>query len=262
MVSRLRSNFTLPAQIVPAVISRFPAYSFYATSSSHPCPGCSWAQSASMDRIEPFDNSDNPPDPQQGSEMQSLRPMSSASRPRTLSNSRRPSIRIQRRPSASSAESFGLQAERLTGNESRTSGSPSNALDIHEHHEWQGNRRRSSSEPRPGRWSAPNPDLLSRTATQDCRAPMVPLKEEPSSQTPGATTPPQGTDPHLLVPPPAVPRGADSRNMWRRTSDAALNRFSRNRASTVSGPPAAPEPCSEYDSRLVDILDTIGTAVA
>lgn len=209
-----------------------------------------------MDRIEPFGNSDNPPDPQQGSEMQSLRPMS-ASRRRTSSNSRRPSIRIQRRPSASSAESSRLQAERLTADENRTSGSP-----LAEDHEWQGNRRRSSSEPQPGRWSVPNPDLLSRTATRDYRAPMVPLKEEPFSQPPGATTPPQGTDPHLLAPPPAVHKAADSRNMWRRTSDAALNRFSRNRASTVNGPPAVPEPCSEYDSRLVDILDCIGTAVA
>lgn len=237
-----------------------------------------------MDRVEPIRDLCNPPDPQQGSEMHPLRPMSgsrpgsasrpvSASRPRTLSsNSRRPSIRIQRRPSASSVENAGVPAERLTGNQNWGSPGPSNALDINEDEEWQGNRRRSSSEPRPGRWSAPKPEVLSRTATRDYRASMMPLKEEssnqtpgaqtPVAQTPGATTPPQGTDSHLLAPGPAVPRGADSRNIWRRTSDAALNRFSRNRASTVNGPPSGLEPCSEYDSRLVDILDCIGKAVA
>jgi hypothetical protein len=45
----------------------------------------------------------------------------------------------------------------------------------------------------------------------------------------------------------------------RRTSEAAMNRISRNRASTVGG--ATPVPGTdvrEYDSHLVDVLDVIG----
>jgi hypothetical protein len=49
----------------------------------------------------------------------------------------------------------------------------------------------------------------------------------------------------------------------RRTSQAALNRFSRNRASTVSGGPPTFEakkeqPINEYGSHVVDVLDVIG----
>lgn len=213
-----------------------------------------------MDRIEPADGSRGPPDPEQGAELHSLRP-TSYTRNRTLSRSRRPSIRIQRRPSASSAEGSNRLPEPQPGSHDRRSVGATQALEAQEEEEYQSSRRRSNSEPRPGRWSAPNPVVLSRVTTRDYRAPMFPLTEE-APQSPIATSPTQGTDAHLLAPPPAVPRG-DSSNIWRRTSEAALSRFSRNRASTVSG--ASPElprdRASEYDPRMVDVLDVIGKSL-
>ena len=45
----------------------------------------------------------------------------------------------------------------------------------------------------------------------------------------------------------------------RRRSEAALNRFSRNRASTVSGSaPMAENGIREYEPHVVDVLDVIG----
>lgn len=65
---------------------------------------------------------------------------------------------------------------------------------------------------------------------------------------------------HLQPPPPALARPA---SRLRRTSQAALNRFSRNRASTVSGAQPALEtnkeqPTTEYGAHVVDVLDVIG----
>lgn len=54
----------------------------------------------------------------------------------------------------------------------------------------------------------------------------------------------------------------------RRTSQAALNRFSRNRASTVTGAPPTmstqkeEEPANEYGSHVVDVLDVIGKSLS
>jgi hypothetical protein len=212
-----------------------------------------------MDRIEPADDSNGRPDPQPASELHPMRPTSYA-RNRTLSNSRRPSIRIQRRPSASSVENSNPPpSEQPPSDEDRRSVGALKALDIAYEEEWPGNRRRSSSEPRPGRWSAPNPVVLSRVATRSYRSPMHSVNEEPPNQTPLASSPSQGTDAHLLAPPPAAPAG-NPRNILRRTSEAAMNTFSRSRASTVSGAPPEPDPSNEYGPRVVDVLDVIGKA--
>jgi hypothetical protein len=144
---------------------------------------------------------------------------------------------------------------------------------------WQGGRRRSSSEPRPGRWSSPATETLSRVVTATPGR-MMPLTEEPSRQSPAALSPPaiepgQPTEQDFgrqdqLEAPPAVARPA---SRLRRTSQAALNRFSRNRASTVSGAPPTlnsqeqqrqveerleEQRKNEYGSHVVDVLDVIG----
>jgi len=67
---------------------------------------------------------------------------------------------------------------------------------------------------------------------------------------------------NLQVPAPVLERPG-SRNVLRRTSQAALNRFSRNRASTVSGAPSTlasqdQQRRSEYAPQVVDVLDVIG----
>lgn len=212
-----------------------------------------------MDRIESVNDSDARLNPQQGAELHPLRP-TSYTRNRTLSSSsRRPSIRIQRRPSASSFETNNSQQpqqpQQRPATRDRRSAGATDSPNLEEE-AYQGSRRRSSSEPRPGRWSAPNLNSLSRAATRDIRSPMLPLTEESSNLSPVATTP-QNSNAQLLEPPPAVPRG----NILRRTSEAALNRFSRNRASTVSGTSPQPDRSSEYDSRLVDVLDVIGKSM-
>lgn len=97
---------------------------------------------------------------------------------------------------------------------------------------------------------------------------MLPLTEESSLQSPVATTPTglpveeQETD-TLQPPPPAIPRPENNRGILRRTSQAALNRFSRNRASTVTGAPPTlarenSQRMSEYGPHVVDVLDVIG----
>jgi hypothetical protein len=47
--------------------------------------------------------------------------------------------------------------------------------------------------------------------------------------------------------------------MLRRTSEVVLSAVGRNRAATISGsPPLAAQKTSEYDPRLVDVLDVVG----
>ena len=219
-----------------------------------------------MDRIEPADGSNGSPDRQQelGSELNPLGPTSyPRNRNRTLSRSRRPSIRIQRPPSSYSIGSSTKDPEQDTRNHAGDRRSTATTQALLEGDEWQPGRRRSSSEPRPGRWSSPSPNMLSRTATRDYQIPMLTLKEEASS--PVAAAPSQAYYDQLLTPPqqpaPAAPL-AERRSLLRRTSEAALNTFSRNRASTVSGgePSQANQSnrASEYDSHVVDVLDVIG----
>lgn len=241
-----------------------------------------------MDRIEPADGSRDPPESQaqQGSEEASPVRPALYSRNRTLSRSRRPSIRIQRPPSNISLQTLSTQNDQSTQDDQQTSEngdkrqsavSRRSSNNISEDEEWQGSRRRSSSEPRPGRWSAPHPAALSRVVTSHHNSTMSPLAEESSNhQTPIATSPTPGVDAQLLAPPPAVPREnppGEHRNLWRRTSQAALdrlsrgpastvsgerssNRLSRMRASTVSGSPNREE--DYYQPHVVDVLDVIG----
>ncbi|RJE18107.1 integral membrane protein [Aspergillus sclerotialis] len=224
-----------------------------------------------MDRIEPADGSNGPPDRQQGLGSE-LNPLGSTSYPRnrnrTLSRSRRPSIRIQRPPSSISIGSNNHDPEQDTRNHAGDRRSTATTQALLEGDEWQG-RRRSSSEPRPGRWSSPPTNVMSRVATRDYQIPMLTLKEESSNQSPIATSPSRGYDDQLLTPPqqppPAAPPG-EQRSLLRRTSEAALNRFSRNRASTVSGGEPSQtnqsNRLSEYDSRVVDVLDVIDPEVS
>jgi hypothetical protein len=85
---------------------------------------------------------------------------------------------------------------------------------------------------------------------------MNTVMEEPNNQTSiGARRPISEVDRPSILPALVHPR----RNFMRRTSEAAMNRISRNRASTVGG--ATPVPGTdvrEYDSHLVDVLDVIG----
>lgn len=131
---------------------------------------------------------------------------------------------------------------------------------VDEDEAWQG-RRRSSSEPRPGRWSSPSPIALTRMST-----PMVPLTEEISNNsrrrahrsnsniisnddtnnhlntntdtendTDSTPFPDFQTNNEKLAVPPATPERPKTGRL-RRTSQAAINRLSRNRASTMAGP--------------------------
>ena len=100
---------------------------------------------------------------------------------------------------------------------------------------------------------------------------MKPLREEASHQS-AASPLPRPSEAHDTVPedlgtteaPPVTQPGR-----LRRTSQAALNRFSRNRASTVTGVPPTLNNSdgnkenednrpNEYGSHVVDVLDVIG----
>ncbi|KAJ6107350.1 Protein of unknown function DUF2985 [Penicillium sp. IBT 18751x] len=178
---------------------------------------------------------------------------------------RRPSIRISRLGSFSSLDTINSQqAEQQAG--LSTSRHPTIQSPVTEEDESIHGRRRSSSEPRPGRWSSP-PNTLQQVATPNR---MMPLSEESSHQSPMPLTPMESVGeqhaPEHLEPPPAVLERPASRNVLRRTSQAALNRFSRNRASTVSGgaPLATQEEQrrSEYAPQVVDVLDVIDPEVS
>lgn len=203
-----------------------------------------------------------------------------AQRQRAPSNrARRPSIRLTRLNSASSFETANAQQS----NPDATTPLPplqrevsvKSPLAEEDESQFSG-RRRSSSEPRPGRW-ATSPDVLSRGSTP---MRMTTLTEAASHQSPAARTPQpedaqqaQGDEDldnlaaeALDVPPEALKRPA-SRSRLRRTSQAALRPFTRNRASTVSGaPPSAPmtqeRDDTEYGPHVVDVLDVIGMCLS
>lgn len=227
-----------------------------------------------MDRIEPVGGS-HPSLPTQ-SDQQRLQPPSSSNvsssspqpsgrplRPRAVSvfSQRAPTIRLQRQPSldqtASSGQPVGSARYNPSASGSLVPPGPSSPLDDDD---GQGNRRRSSSEPRRGRWSAPNPQTLTRLTT--CAGDhMQPLIEESSHQSPIA--PSSSNLPFAPAPlerPAPVPlQRSPGRNLLRRTSEATINRFSRNRANTVSGPvPPPPTDCDVYKPHVVDVLDVIG----
>ncbi|OOQ91217.1 integral membrane protein [Penicillium brasilianum] len=224
-----------------------------------------------MDPIEPVEGSteERPP----SAEASSSRPTPAPSRPRAPSNrARRPSIRLSRLPSLSSLDTVTTHEQQPVLSDSQPGPSLTRQVSVRspvqeEDESWQSGRRRSNSEPRPGRWSSAQQPVLARVAT-----PMGCLTEESSHQSPMPLSPEEelstqrtGED-QLQPPPPALARPA-SRNVLRRTSQAALNRFSRNRASTVSGGPptfeaSKAQPVNEYGSHVVDVLDVIDPEVS
>ncbi|KAF3395780.1 hypothetical protein F1880_006776 [Penicillium rolfsii] len=227
-----------------------------------------------MDPIEPAEGSSAPdsnPSQSQLAEASSSRLAPVTPRARALSNRmRRPSIRLTRLSTAS-LESANDQLQQQAPSDNPSGPSLARQVSIQspvqeEDESWQGNRRRSNSEPRPGRWSSPNQTSDARMTT-----PMGCLTEEDSSHQSPMLSPDEvptvkNAEEHLQPPPPAVARPA-SRNMLRRTSMAALNPFSRNRASTVSGAQPAhdtnnEQPVNEYGSQLVDVLDVIDPEVS
>ncbi|KAJ5657669.1 uncharacterized protein N7484_001318 [Penicillium longicatenatum] len=230
-----------------------------------------------MDRIEPAEdgNSRRSPPTDQSGETTPPRPalatVQSPGRPRAPSaRSRRPSIRLSRLPSLSSLDTDNNQSqpEPLAGPSLQRQVSIRSPV-AEEDESAQSGRRRSSSEPRPGRYSGPSSDVLSRVATP---MRMVPLTEEssrsplPTPQAPGTQQPESDAPPseEAEEPPRPVPR-----SMLRRTSQAALRPFTRNRASTVTGAPQQPTVAenpemgiNEYGSHVVDVLDVIDPEVS
>lgn len=231
-----------------------------------------------MDRIEPVEGSQDPESQQPPStnpSSSSRQTSSQPTRPRALSSrTRRPTIRLQRLPSCT-ADQVPTQPQRDTDatdtSVSRTAtlnASSSNLVSPTTSQQtataddsWQGNRRRSSSEPHRGRWStAPTPDALPRFTPNG----QVLSRVDESAQSPlGATAsnppfPPE--DPRSVQHAPMQRRG--SRNLLRWTSEAALNRFSRNRVPDDGAHPEHPEDESEYHPHIVDVLDVIGKRLA
>ncbi|KAB8209786.1 Protein of unknown function DUF2985 [Aspergillus parasiticus SU-1] len=214
-----------------------------------------------MDHIEPVDGS-NGPSAEAPSPPSTTQPTSSQRRQRATSlRSRRPTIRLQRLPSLENAiPQIQSGVSRGTGNVSSINvASPPPAKGADED-SWQGNRRRSSSEPRPGRWSAPNPSALPRLPPDQ----MHPLMEEPTSpinlahsSRPFPEVHPSGS------PPPRVQRRG-SLGLLRWTSEAAMNRFSRNRVSASGAAPSsgADTTDNEYHPHVVDVLDVIDPEVS
>ncbi|KAL4756913.1 uncharacterized protein BDW70DRAFT_120488 [Aspergillus foveolatus] len=124
---------------------------------------------------------------------------------------------------------------------------------------FEGGRRRSNSEPRPGRWSAPTPATLPRLQPG---GQMHTVMEEPQSPASGRRPTSEFVRPSAQPTQP-LPQLRDNKSAMRRRSEAALNRFSRNRASTVSGSaPMTENGIREYEPHVVDVLDVIDPEVS
>ncbi|KAJ5552622.1 hypothetical protein N7494_002000 [Penicillium frequentans] len=227
-----------------------------------------------MDRIEPAEDGNSrgsPPDNQSG-ETSPPRPalstLQSPGRPRAPSaRSRRPSIRLSRLPSLPSLDTENPQPQPVTPGPSLQRQVSIRSPVAEEDESAHSGRRRSNSEPRPGRYSGPSSDALSRAATP---MRMNPLAEE-SSRSPLPTPLAPAQQPESGAPdveeaeeaPPPV-----QRSMLRRTSQAALRPFTRNRASTVTGAPQQTVPenqevgINEYGPHVVDVLDVIDPEVS
>ncbi|KAJ5084938.1 Protein of unknown function DUF2985 [Penicillium alfredii] len=226
-----------------------------------------------MDRIEPVEDATPRHETPGGPSIESSTPAPTLLRPGAPSHrSRRPSIRLSRLSSFSSLDTDNHQPQPSPQPNRHQTPSLDRQATIRspapteDDDSYQTGRRRSSSEPRPGRWSSPPPDVLSRVATP---MRMMPLSEESSHQSPVATSPsgqePEQNDPELLQRPPLAVSRPGGR--LRRTSQAALNRFSRNRASTVTGAPPTlssqqNQRTGEYGPHVVDVLDVIDPEVS
>lgn len=240
-----------------------------------------------MDRIETMEEQNARPPVQQPSEPTSTRPpLATLRAPGSMNRVRRPSIRLSRLPSASSLDTVNKDAvadqPQNTESEQPLAG-PSLTRQVsirspvaEEDDSWHGGRRRSNSEPRPGRWSSPPPHVVSRVGSS-----MFPLSEEssrhgslqqgfasPTAQDASTPDDEQHAPEHLVPPEPALQRPA---GRLRRSSQAALNRFSRNRASTVTGVPPTlsaqksqeqEQRANEYGPHVVDVLDVIDPEVS
>ncbi|OQE92649.1 hypothetical protein PENNAL_c0007G10740 [Penicillium nalgiovense] len=234
-----------------------------------------------MDRIDPAEDPNAPNGNPQGTQPAGQPPESGPARPtgptplrtRGDSRTRRPSIRLSRFPSIPSLDNVNQPASQPESQPPSFEPRPIRSPPPNEEDEaWLAGRRRSNSEPNLGRWSSPPPDSLSRVATP---MRMMPVTEESSYRSPAPPSPVailpgqeihsdgEQLDPEQSeIPPAARPPGR-----LRRTSQAALNRFSRNRASTVTG--AAPtlgtqeeQRQNEYGSHVVDVLDVIDPEVS
>lgn len=193
----------------------------------------------------------------------------------TRQRPRQPSIRLRRLSSLSSIDQQAavenVQAAAPTALSRSTAEDPLPATqNADEDDAWQANRRRSNSEPRPGRYSASPIVTTPAVRTRSSQLHMSPVTEEtgrPSIDfnTAQRLAPQSGAD--LAAPEgrstedPQRPGTSQGRTrMLRRASNVALSAFGRNRASTVSGPDLQRRSLArdEYDSRIVDLLDVIG----
>lgn len=246
-----------------------------------------------MDRIEPAEDTPGSgasstlqPPPQEAfpfpslieespsQQQQQQQPASSTRSRPARQRPRQPSIRLRRLSSLSSIDQQAAidnaQAAAPTALARSTAEDPLPATQNVDDDAWQANRRRSNSEPRPGRYSASPLFTSPAVRTRSSQQHMSPVKEEtgrPSIDfnTAERLAPQSG----VSLPPPEDgsaeeqqrPGTTQSRTrMLRRASNAALSAFGRNRASTVSGPdlPRRSLARDEYDSRIVDLLDVIG----
>ncbi|KXG49817.1 Protein of unknown function DUF2985 [Penicillium griseofulvum] len=233
-----------------------------------------------MDRIDPVEDHNAPNGNSQGTqptgqstESSPVRPGPTPLRTRNDSRARRPSIRLSRFPSIPSLDSVNQPVSQPEGQgQPPFEPQPIRSPPPNEEDEaWLAGRRRSNSEPNPGRWSSPPPDVLSRVATPMRMRPVTEESHQSPPTSPAAIFPGQETqsdseqlDLGQVEAPPALARPA---SRLRRTSQAALNRFTRNRASTVTG--AAPtlstqeeQRQNEYGSHVVDVLDVIDPEVS
>ncbi|KAJ5716395.1 hypothetical protein N7493_008306 [Penicillium malachiteum] len=230
-----------------------------------------------MDRIEPAEERtprENTPEFQSDQttpERPVLSTLQTPGRPRAPSTrSRRPSIRLSRLPSASSLGPDNKQSQADPGIGSSLQRQVSVRSPVAEEDESiHAGRRRSSSEPRRGRWSSPPANIPSQVATP---MRMMPLSEESSHNSPLRTPQASGAQGFELnaptEPEEPAPTLQPPRSMLRRTSQAALKPFTRNRASTVTGAPQTTaeeqqEPrINEYGPHVVDVLDVIDPEVS
>ncbi|KAF9891008.1 hypothetical protein FE257_005265 [Aspergillus nanangensis] len=222
-----------------------------------------------MDPIEPADGSPGPLHDQEPPSGPSMRARTSSqsrpqqTRPRAISlRTRRPTIHLQRLPSADKVPQVkdrGPQRPNAPNIPPTIPASPRPSQDLDD--SWQGNRRRSNSEPRPGRWTAPSPAILSRITSGDQINSLVDESTTPAS-TPILAIP---SNQPLAQSPPSEPQPMQrrgSRGLMRWTSSTTTNRFSRNRATISGGSPSPADLSHQYHPHIVDVLDVIDPEVS
>lgn len=186
---------------------------------------------------------------------------------------REPSIRLRRLPSGSSVnqQSTRISSPPLESSTSRTAGDrpqdgpAARPTDITEEDQGPSTRRRSSSEPRRGRFSAPPAIMLTRLTSRESEYPMSPVSEESPSQLRSSSDLPSHERNLLLVTSlsgdqEGEPKEPTLRSSIRRQLLDSVSTGRRNRASTVSvsTPVQRRLASDEYDSHIVDLLDVVG----